>query len=45
MKSYIAYLPSKDWVSTSLKYAFKNRGWNEIPEVRISTRFPFGFFK
>lgn len=44
-KSYIPYMPPKAEVKASLRYAFGNRGWNKIPEARLSTRFPFGFFK
>jgi uncharacterized protein (DUF58 family) len=44
-KSYIPYLPSKVEVPASMKYVFNKRGWNNIPEARLSTRFPFGFFK
>lgn len=44
-KTYIPYLPSKIEVTAPLRYVFKKRGWNKIPEARLSTRFPFGFFK
>ena len=44
-KAYIPHLSSKHAGTAVLKYNFKERGWNKIPEARLSTRFPFGFFK
>ncbi len=44
-KAYVPYLSSKHPVTASLTYNFKVRGWNRIPEARLSTRFPFGFFR
>lgn len=43
--SFIPYLPPKVESTASLKHAFRVRGWNKIPEARLSTRFPFGFFR
>ncbi|OGE22840.1 MAG: hypothetical protein A3J42_07590 [Candidatus Dadabacteria bacterium RIFCSPHIGHO2_12_FULL_53_21] len=43
--AFIPYLPPKAGSGASLKHVFRERGWNKIPEARLSTRFPFGFFK
>lgn len=43
--AFIPYLPPKVESGASLKQVFRVRGWNKIPEARLSTRFPFGFFK
>jgi uncharacterized protein (DUF58 family) len=43
--AFIPYLPPKVDTGASLKHVFRERGWNKIPEARLSTRFPFGFFK
>ena len=44
-KVFIPYLPAKKENEVGVSYLFKRRGWNKIPEARLSTRFPFGFFK
>jgi uncharacterized protein (DUF58 family) len=44
-KTFIPYLPPKVESSASLKHVFTARGWNKVPEARLSTRFPFGFFR
>jgi len=44
-KVFIPYLPAKKENEVGVSYFFKRRGWNKIPEARLSTRFPFGFFK
>lgn len=44
-KVFIPYLPPKVESTAALKHVFRVRGWNKIPEARLSTRFPFGFFK
>ena len=43
--AFIPYLPPKVECGASLKQVFGVRGWNKISEARLSTRFPFGFFK
>jgi len=43
--SFIPYLPPKVESTASLKHLFSERGWNKVPEARLSTRFPFGFFR
>lgn len=44
-KGFIAYLPAKVTKKANIRYFFKHRGWNEIPDIYISTSFPFGFFR
>ncbi|MEQ9619091.1 MAG: DUF58 domain-containing protein [Deltaproteobacteria bacterium] len=44
-KGYIPYLPTGTVKTATVRYLFRERGWNRIPEARLSTRFPFGFFK
>lgn len=44
-KVFIPYLPAKKENVVGVSYLFRHRGWNKIPEARLSTRFPFGFFK
>ena len=44
-KVFIPYLPAKKESVIGVSYLFRRRGWNTIPEARLSTRFPFGFFK
>lgn len=43
--SYIHYLPGRDKEDVRLKMFFSSRGWNELPEITVNTRYPFGFFK
>jgi len=43
-KSYIPYLPPGVKTQTPLGHVFSERGWNKLPEARLTTRFPFGFF-
>ena len=42
---FIPYLAAKGDAEVHLSLLFPKRGWNKIPEARLSTRFPFGFFK
>ena len=42
---HIPYLPAKKEDVVRVSHLFGQRGWNRIPEARLSTRFPFGFFK
>lgn len=44
-RAYIPHLPPGEEKPLSLSYSFERRGWNKIPEAKLSTRFPFGFFK
>jgi len=44
-KTYIPYLAANTATTAYIPYTFSTRGWNEIPEARLSTKFPFGFFK
>jgi uncharacterized protein (DUF58 family) len=44
-KSFVPCLPPKVESAASLKHVFRARGWNKVPEARLSTRFPFGFFR
>lgn len=44
-KDYIPYLPAEKTQTATVRHVFRVRGWNKIPEARLSTRFPFGFFK
>jgi len=44
-KSYVAYLPPDSTRTLYIRCFFKKRGMNVLPEIHISTRFPFGFFK
>jgi uncharacterized protein (DUF58 family) len=44
-KGFIPYLPAKDTKKANMRCFFKHRGWNEIPDIYISTSFPFGFFR
>jgi uncharacterized protein (DUF58 family) len=44
-KSFIPYIPAKDIKKAIIRCFFKHRGWNEIPDIYISTSFPFGFFR
>ena len=43
-KTFIQYLPPGVDSRASLRHVFPLRGWNKIPEARLTTRFPFGFF-
>lgn len=44
-KSYLPFLghDQKDFIT--INGFFKQRGWNNFPDVVLYTRFPFGFFK
>ncbi len=44
-KGFISYLPAKATKKVNIRCFFKHRGWNEIPDIFISTSFPFGFFR
>ncbi|MGB7293244.1 MAG: DUF58 domain-containing protein [Thermodesulfobacteriota bacterium] len=44
-KGFISYLPAKATKKANIRCFFKQRGWNEIPDIYISTSFPFGFFR
>lgn len=44
-KGFIPYLPVKATKKANIRCFFKYRGWNEIPDIYISTSFPFGFFR
>lgn len=44
-KTHLLYLPSKKEKTVIMGYIFKKRGWNNIPPIRVYTRFPFGFFR
>jgi len=44
-KNYVPYIPAGQTGTATVRHLFKQRGWNKIPEARLSTRFPFGFFK
>ena len=44
-KSFIPYIPAKAVKKANIGCFFKHRGWNEIPDIYISTSFPFGFFR
>ena len=44
-KSYLLFLPSNGERDIRVKCFFKNRGWNQIPDISLVTKFPFGFFK
>lgn len=44
-KAYIPYLSTGNDETAAVRHIFKDRGWNKVPEARLSTRFPFGFFK
>ena len=44
-KTYLPKLPAHTKVIVPLGHVFNKRGWNSIPEARLSTRFPFSFFR
>lgn len=44
-RGFISYLPAKATKKANIRCFFKHRGWNEIPDIYISTSFPFGFFR
>lgn len=44
-KVLVPYVKARSESQIALSYIFHERGWNDIPEARLSTRFPFGFFK
>jgi uncharacterized protein (DUF58 family) len=44
-KGFIPYLPAKAAKKANIRCFFKHRGWNENPDIYISTSFPFGFFR
>jgi uncharacterized protein (DUF58 family) len=44
-KAFVPYLPRNKKTKVNLRYIFKKRGWNVIPDATINTGFPFGFFK
>ena len=42
---FIPYLPANKEQEVAVPHLFSKRGWNKIPGARLSTRYPFGFFK
>ncbi len=44
-KSFLSHLPPKVTKTATVEFLFKSRGWNNVPEGVLFTRFPFGFFK
>ncbi len=44
-KGFIPYLPAKTTKNAKIRCFFKRRGWNEMPDIYVSTSFPFGFFR
>lgn len=44
-RSFLIYLPAHSPRLVSMNCFFNTRGWNNLPEMNIYTRFPFGFFK
>lgn len=43
--AYLPYLPSGDSREIKMNCFFRDRGWNDMPDMTINTRFPFGFFR
>lgn len=43
--AYVPYLPPGRSGTAAISHVFKGRGFHGVPQVKISTRFPFGFFK
>jgi len=44
-RAYVTYSPPGTTKTMNIRCFFNKRGMNKLPEVIISTRFPFGFFK
>ena len=44
-KGFIPYLPAKRTKNAKIRCFFRHRGWNEMPDIYVSTSFPFGFFR
>jgi uncharacterized protein (DUF58 family) len=44
-KAFLAHVPTKAVKAVTVQYFFKKRGWNQLPQIILFTRFPFGFFK
>jgi len=42
---FISYLPTNMIKIINIRCFFKRRGWDQIPDISISTNFPFGFFR
>lgn len=43
-RGYVPHLPSGKTSSVILRLTFPKRGWHEMPEGKLYTGFPFGFF-
>lgn len=43
--NYVSWIPSGGQSDVRLNCTFKNRGWSNLPELTINTKFPFGFFR
>ncbi|MGD9653270.1 MAG: DUF58 domain-containing protein, partial [Candidatus Dadabacteria bacterium] len=43
--AYVPHIPTGASRTVTLNHLFTGRGYNDPPEARVSTRFPFGFFK
>ncbi|MEM4658211.1 MAG: DUF58 domain-containing protein [Candidatus Methanosuratincola sp.] len=43
-RGYVPYLPSGKTSSVTLRLTFPTRGWHAMPEGKLYTEFPFGFF-
>ena len=43
-KGYVPHIPSGKARTLTINYMFSNRGLNTVPEARLFSKFPFGFF-
>lgn len=43
--AYLPCLPPGDSGEIKMNCFFTERGWNDMPDMTINTRFPFGFFR
>lgn len=43
--SFLSYVPAGEKKEIKLNCFLKQRGWNNLPEISVNTKFPFGFFR
>ncbi len=44
-QAYLGYIPAKKQLTVPAWFIFSKRGWQKISEIKVSSRFPIGFFE
>lgn len=44
-ETYLGYIPAKKQLTVPAWFIFSKRGWQKIGEIKVSSKFPVGFFE